>query len=156
MPHKDPAMRKAYAKKYRQRRKLLHAERDAIYNRAWVRANPSKIATAQLRWKKRNPAAFLLSRARNRARSLGLPSDITTKDIVIPTHCPVLRMQLQIGLGGPRGLSTISLDRIIPSLGYVPGNVRVISWRANNLKNDATLEELILLGKDARRIQNGK
>lgn len=35
-----------------------------------------------------------------------------------------------------------SLDRVIPELGYVPGNVIVISWRANNLKRDATIEEL--------------
>jgi hypothetical protein len=35
-----------------------------------------------------------------------------------------------------------SLDRVIPALGYVPGNVRVISFRANRLKQDATAEEV--------------
>lgn len=35
-----------------------------------------------------------------------------------------------------------SIDKIIPALGYVPGNVMVISLRANTLKNNATLAEL--------------
>lgn len=34
------------------------------------------------------------------------------------------------------------MDRIIPELGYTKGNVVVISFRANRLKNDATYEEL--------------
>lgn len=36
----------------------------------------------------------------------------------------------------------MSLDRIVPSLGYVPGNVAVISHRANRIKSDATADEL--------------
>jgi hypothetical protein len=35
-----------------------------------------------------------------------------------------------------------SLDRIVPELGYVKGNIAVISNRANSLKSNATLEEL--------------
>jgi len=35
-----------------------------------------------------------------------------------------------------------SLDRVVPNLGYVKGNVHVISWRANSLKKNATIEEL--------------
>ena len=43
-----------------------------------------------------------------------------------------------------------SLDRIDGAKGYVKGNVRVISHRANMLKNDATIEELELVLKDLR------
>lgn len=35
-----------------------------------------------------------------------------------------------------------SLDRIKPELGYVKGNIRVISFKANSIKNDASIEEL--------------
>ena len=38
--------------------------------------------------------------------------------------------------------SSPSLDRIIPELGYVPGNVQVISHQANTMKSNATLKEL--------------
>jgi len=40
-----------------------------------------------------------------------------------------------------------SIDRVDNSKGYVPGNVRIISWRANRLKNDATVEEMELIIK---------
>jgi hypothetical protein len=34
------------------------------------------------------------------------------------------------------------LDRIIPELGYVPGNVKIISMRANRIKTNATIEDI--------------
>lgn len=34
-----------------------------------------------------------------------------------------------------------TIDRIIPALGYVPGNIVVISHRANRMKSDGTAEE---------------
>jgi hypothetical protein len=40
-----------------------------------------------------------------------------------------------------------TLDRVDPVCGYVPGNVWVISWRANRLKQDASLDELRMLAR---------
>ena len=84
-------------------------------------------------------------RAKQRAQRDGIPFLITVEDCVHPTHCPVLGIQLEYGDGingsGPTDNSP-SLDKIIPSLGYVPGNVIVVSNRANRLKQDATPEEL--------------
>lgn len=97
---------------------------------------------------KRNPAAYMLSRARKRAMQSGVPFTITVSDIVIPERCPVLGTRLVIAekmfrSGGTGGADdSMSLDRIVPSLGYVPGNVAVISWRANRLKGTGTLQEL--------------
>ena len=43
---------------------------------------------------------------------------------------------------GVLGDDSPSLDRIVSSLGYVKGNIRVISYKANRVKSNATLEEL--------------
>lgn len=60
---------------------------------------------------------------------------------MIPSHCPILGIPLFKGKSGGEANSP-SLDRIEPELGYVPGNIVVISNRANRLKSDATIDEL--------------
>lgn len=79
--------------------------------------------------------------ARNRARKRGVPFEIEPSDIQVPTHCPILGVELVVAKGRFNENSP-SLDRKDPSKGYVPGNVAVISFRANLIKNDATAEEL--------------
>ena len=44
-----------------------------------------------------------------------------------------------------------NLDRIFPKKGYVPGNVRVISQRANRIKSDATVEEMRAVLRDMQK-----
>jgi hypothetical protein len=79
--------------------------------------------------------------AKRRAVELNLPFNITPADVVIPKVCPVLGIALAVGSGRVCDGSP-SLDRIIPALGYVKGNIAVMSFRANALKRDATAEEL--------------
>jgi hypothetical protein len=48
--------------------------------------------------------------------------------------CPVLG--IPIILGGKLSKNSPSLDKMVPGLGYVRGNVLVISHRANTMKGD--------------------
>ena len=86
------------------------------------------------------PTYPLVERARSRALKAHLPFNLRRQSIVIPVSCPVLGIPLK--LGATRSANSPSLDRIVPSLGYVEGNVRVISDRANRLKADLSLDEL--------------
>lgn len=105
-------------------------------------------AQRRIRWElERSTAATMLSRARARAKKHGVPFNITVSDISIPEFCPVLGIPLKCVAGRGGGDSSPSLDRIIPSLGYVAGNVVVISSRANRLKNDGSLAELLAVCK---------
>ena len=64
------------------------------------------------------------------------------EDIYFPLLCPVLGVKLDYaGNGKGRSEFSPSFDRLDSTLGYVPGNVVVMSWRANRLKNDGTAEE---------------
>lgn len=94
------------------------------------------------KWHRGNPARSYVLAAKGRANRQGVPFDLSTEDIIFPEFCPILGIPL-ISKEGGRTDNTPSLDRVIPSKGYVKGNVRIISWRANRLKNDASLEELI-------------
>lgn len=85
----------------------------------------------------------MVRNARRRALAKGLPFDITADDIEIPERCPVLGIPL-VPAKGVRGGSPASpsLDRIVPERGYVPGNIMVISNRANSIKQNASPYEL--------------
>lgn len=96
----------------------------------------------------KNPEKMMLRSAKHRAKVKGLPFNIELSDIIIPEFCPVLGLELKAnaGAGGAKRNSP-SLDRIIPSLGYVKGNVQVISNAANLLKGDSTAEEMLLFAE---------
>lgn len=129
MPHKDKDAGREYRKYYYSRRRA----EDAEYSRQM-----------QQKWRDKNPKRYMWTRARSRARAEGIPFSITEDDFSIPEYCPVfthLKLEFSSGCGSrPDNIPT--LDKIIPALGYVPGNVAVISMRANRLKSDATAEEL--------------
>ena len=89
----------------------------------------------------KNYVARLLAAAKRRAKKRNVPFSLGVSDIVIPDICPVLGIKLA---PSPKSSSfnSPSLDRIIPSLGYIPGNVIVVSLKANQIKNCSTIEEL--------------
>lgn len=93
-----------------------------------------------------NTLPYQLRQRKVSATKLGIPFDITMEQIDQPEHCPVLGIKLNYAWGGKEGYlrdpSKATLDKLIPVLGYVPGNVFVISWRANKLKSDMTFQEL--------------
>jgi hypothetical protein len=66
------------------------------------------------------------------------------------THCPLLEIELTYKNHETKNMpkNYATLDRIDPSLGYVVGNIQILSQRANTLKNDASLEELRMLIKN--------
>lgn len=119
-------------------------------------AYKAKRAAANKRWREKHNIAErerhrdvpierkLLYQAKHRARKDGVPFALALSDIVIPTHCPVLGIPLSCG-NGTATYGSPTLDRFHPALGYVPGNVTVISFRANTLKNDASLAEMELI-----------
>lgn len=77
---------------------------------------------------------------KERAKTNGVPFDITPEDIEIPEFCPILGIKLTWDDDNKR--STPSVDRFIPKKGYVKGNIEVISMRANTLKSDGSFEEI--------------
>jgi hypothetical protein len=86
--------------------------------------------------------------ASSHAKQCNVPFTVTKADIawVVEDICPVFGTPLRYERGsGQRTENSPSLDRVKPELGYAKGNIRVVSWRANRLKSDATVEELLAI-----------
>lgn len=93
---------------------------------------------------KKNPYCFLLHNIKTRAKRQGVPFNITAEDIETPEFCPVLGIRMERSTNPKGGISDCSptVDRLVPELGYVKGNVIVVSHKANRIKNNATIDEL--------------
>lgn len=101
-------------------------------------------------YRRNNRVKNALQQASYRAKDKGLPFNLTEDNAPeVPKMCPVLGVELAWDSGD----ATPSLDRIRPYEGYVVGNVRWISDRANRLRRDAAPEELIALALDAERLR---
>lgn len=84
---------------------------------------------------------------KNKSQLQDIPCDLDVDDLApFPLTCPVLGIQIDYFKKGKGGSNNSpSIDRMNPSLGYVKGNVRIISQKANRLKQDASVEEQIQL-----------
>jgi hypothetical protein len=112
-------------------------------SRLWYaenRHNPRVIESRKARllaWRIKYPREYLIQGALGRSKTLNLPFNLIPEDIFIPDKCPALLTSFEFGTQ-----TAMSLDRIIPELGYIKGNVQVISRKANLMKQNATEKEL--------------
>lgn len=95
---------------------------------------------------------------KQKANKAGIPFTIEYSDLEKPEYCPVFNIKLNYGWSGEdrRDIAKATIDRLIPELGYIPGNVFVISWRANILKSNMTLDELKMIQQYIEEKANGK
>lgn len=96
--------------------------------------------------RKSNPRFTLYYNAKQRARRNNIPFKLDMLDIPTPEFCPILGLKLEIS-DKTVSPNSPTLDKIIPELGYVKGNIQVISNRANSMKNDASISELLLFAE---------
>ena len=149
MPRKDPEARREYMRKWRAKnpdKVRANDARDRSRQIAYRHEHMEQYAQYQRNRRMKFPRETLVDQAKYRAKRDGLPFDISVETLAWPTHCPVLGMELDYHCmhAGSRKIQPNSptLDRKVNKLGYVQGNVFVISHRANRLKADATSDEL--------------
>lgn len=107
--------------------------------------NIDKMRQQSADYKKNNPEKFWLTQIKTRAKKRNLEFNLTEEDFVVPDICPVLSIPLVRAEGRVTDCSP-TMDRIVPELGYVKGNVIIVSWLANRIKNNADIETLCKVG----------
>lgn len=125
-------------------------EANRLYKQKWHLDNRERRKQV-LTEKTKEPIEHIRVAIKNRSRKFEV--SVEAEDLYIPEYCPLLpSIKLTWGKGIKMRESAATLDKIIPSLGYTKGNVQIISYRANRIKNDATLEELIQIGDWAKNV----
>ena len=141
---KDPIINRQKAREWR----LANPDKHREAGKLWARTKRARLgkegrAAQAVKWKTADPIGYILNHAEGRARRAGIPFNLTREDLVMPDVCPVLGLPFEWGVGqmGWRNMRAPSLDKIKPQLGYISGNVRIISNRANHLKSNGTISE---------------
>lgn len=152
---------KEYQRKYREKNREQRRED----SRKFRELNPNyrrEYAEKNLKGTFEKKVRVLIYSARTRAKESGLRFSITEADLEKTEVCRLLEEPLDFSVSKKISPNSPTIDRIDTRLGYVPGNVQVISYRANRIKNDATFEEFekIYLNwkklEEERRAKRGK
>lgn len=99
-----------------------------------------KIRESHRNWRLKNYKQQWMYRIQQRCLKRNIEFNLTIEDFDIPDICPALGCKIIVS--DPKKFQTPSMDRIDPKRGYVKGNVRVISYRANQIKSNSSLEEM--------------
>lgn len=128
----DPDYRaKRYARSAASHKKRMSDPVKQEHERKVRRARQDRLRKNPETWVRRT-----LINVKARAARKNIPFEISQEDLIIPEVCPILLLPFTFGVGiNPLNPS---VDRKVPALGYVKGNVRVISHRANLMKCDRT------------------
>ena len=107
-------------------------------------SNKRLVSQQNYRKTKKGHLVNFLGLAKNRAKIQNLSCNLTLEylELIANDECPVFNTPFVWGQSNGKHPYRPSLDRVIPNLGYIKGNVVFISMKANSIKQDVTEKEL--------------
>lgn len=139
---------------YKSHCKLCCNLKSIIYRKSEIGRVKTNLSTKNYREKRRcfkGMAWVLWNSARRNAKSRGIDFSLKPQDIFIPDLCPVLGINLIKSTDYLRKNNISSqlcvpnypsIDRLDSNKGYHKENITIISWRANHIKTNSSLQEL--------------
>ena len=106
----------------------------------------------QIKVEIKSPEYLLWYRAKENSKRHNREFNIEVEDIIIPTHCPYLGVELIFDVTYHNSPNYFSIDRIDSSKGYIKGNIQIISHLANTIKSNTTIDQLITFSKNVLKI----
>jgi hypothetical protein len=124
---------------YQKSRRIKNKDQMLDYSRTYQK-NKRKVFEYRLQ--------MLLNASRQRSKKKLRENTLTLEDIknIYPEDglCPIFGTKLVFGDAGFREDSP-SIDRIDSTKGYTKDNVQIISWKANRIKMNSSVQELELI-----------
>jgi len=189
MPNKDPEKQNEYSKKYRLEnkekineygkkyyqenkekrtesyKKYYQENKEKIneHSKEYYQENKEKINEQTKQYRLENKEKWMCNTSKVRAKQKNLPFNLSTEYLkeIWPedNKCPALGITMRKGDFCVTDHSP-TLDRIIPKLGYIKGNVQVVSALANRIMSNATVNQVMAVAKHYEKItkelENGK
>lgn len=122
------------------------------YQKQYYLFNKKKLNSINTLYRINNREKCIWLGAKTTAKRKKLEFNITIEDIIIPEYCPYLGCRLTNTPNQKRIYSNSSIDRIDSSLGYIKGNVQIISDLANRMKTNSSIENLLKFARGVLKI----
>ena len=139
------------------RERINETNRKSYYNNKETRRKNQRKYELKIREAARTDkiihSKILLKQIKSRSQRNGITCTITYKDIPIPDKCPILDIALKRNRE-KMAQNSATVDRIIPSRGYIPSNVIVVSLKANAIKQNATPDDILKVGNFYKELIN--
>ena len=176
-----PSNTKEYRKIYYQENKEARRERNREYGIQYRRENKETLSDKAKTYYQKNKEFYqecskiyyqekketiphranrMKHSAKYESKKRNIIFNISSKDIeeLWPedNKCPALGVNFTMqGKNGGSNYSP-SLDRIVPELGYIKGNLQIVSFLANRIMSSATPDQVIQVGNYFKKITEKK
>jgi len=131
-----------------------HRDEQLERMRSWKARNPEKNLESSRKWQKATPERTLLTQCKCNARQRSLPFDLTLdllKSMLKGMTCAAtglpLTFEREPGEKYRRSPWFPSIDRIDNSLGYVPGNIRIVCSLYNFMRSNHADEDVLTVAR---------
>lgn len=125
---------------------------------SWCKVCTNLAVTTYLNNRRKDPAFRIWMSSRSGSTSQKREHSLTIEDIrsLMVSVCPYfgIKLSYQMNSHGKIPFNAATIDRIDSTKGYIPGNVRIISWGANRLKSNLTDKQLLTLAKNILRLHS--
>lgn len=116
-------------------------ERHKEYHRVWREKNKARIAAYRAEERKHKTVAYFMRETKSRAAKQKVPFALTEallEAMLAPMTCSATGLPLSWDWEGNGRANpwAPSIDRLVATDGYVPGNVRIVCWIYNSAKLD--------------------
>lgn len=110
------------------------------------------LADRAAKYRRTHPLYKMLMVAQQRAYRNAIPFNIEQDDIRTSVYCPYLghKLTYTVNNGRVKTNALIGCDNLVK--GYIPGNVRLMSDQAVQMKGNATPEELVIFAWNILRL----
>ena len=129
----------------------------------WKSVNPESRKKYHSNWRidnlNKSRSGTIVRDIRRRSKNTSIPTDID-KDFVLQKlqngKCEITGIPFEVVIRGKPGPRSPSLDRIVPSLGYIKSNVRMILYAINTFKNEWSDDDIYPIAKEFCRAYDSR
>lgn len=127
-------------------------DRQSQYYKEFKKKNPEFYKKVNDKNRSEKFERALLYQYRSYAKRKGIEFNLTIEDIIIPEKCPLIDEPITRIIGAGKVMYNPSIWLMDETLGYIKGNIMIVSILANSMRSGTSKDKLILFAKRIKKL----